>query len=108
MGNAARENAGLSTAKAPSGIVLIPGATFHLGSDRHYPEEAPVHRVTVDGFWMDRTPVTNRALGKFIEASGYVTFAEIKPDPKDYPPELARRLAFIFNQAAREKKADGA
>ena len=41
-------------------MVRIPGGTFRMGSDDHYPEEAPVHRVTVDGFWIDRTPVTNR------------------------------------------------
>ena len=41
-------------------MVWIPGGTFRMGSDNHYPEEAPVHRVTVDGFWIDRTPVTNR------------------------------------------------
>lgn len=41
-------------------MVRIPGGTFRMGSDNHYPEEAPVHRVTVDGFWIDRTPVTNR------------------------------------------------
>ena len=40
--------------------VWISGGTFRMGSDRHYPEEAPVHRVTVDGFWLDRHPVTNR------------------------------------------------
>ena len=45
-----------------SGMVRVPGGTFRMGSDRHYPEEAPVHRVTVDGFWIDRTPVTNRAI----------------------------------------------
>ena len=44
---------------AASGMVRIDGGTFRMGSDRHYPEEAPVHRVTVDGFWIDRTPVTN-------------------------------------------------
>src|SRR3984893_11246503 len=51
-------------------MVWIPGGTFRMGSDRHYPEEAPVHRVTVDGFWMDRTPVTNRQFREFVEATG--------------------------------------
>lgn len=41
------------------GMLYVPGGTFRMGSNRHYPEEAPVHRVTVDAFWMDRTPVTN-------------------------------------------------
>ena len=44
-------------------MACVPGGTFRMGSDRHYPEEAPAHRVTVDGFWMDRTPVTNRQFG---------------------------------------------
>jgi formylglycine-generating enzyme required for sulfatase activity len=35
-------------------MVGVPGGTFRMGLDRHYPEEQPVHRVTVDGFWMDR------------------------------------------------------
>src|SRR5438552_15525838 len=68
-----------------NGMVRIPGGTFRMGSDKHYPEEAPVHSVTVDGFWMDRTPVTNREFRKFVEATRYVTFAEIPPDPLDYP-----------------------
>jgi hypothetical protein len=74
------------------GMVWIPGCTFRMGSNRHYPEEAPVHRVTVDGFWMDRTPVTNREFRAFVEATGYVTFAEIAPDPKDYLGALAHML----------------
>src|SRR5213075_1111411 len=60
----------------------IPGGTFRMGSDRHYPEEAPVHRVRVDGFWMDRTPVTNRQFRAFVEATGYATLAEHPSDPK--------------------------
>ncbi len=49
-------------------MVFIPGGTFDIGSDRHYPEEAPVHRVTVGGFWMDSTPVTNRQFDEFVRA----------------------------------------
>ena len=60
-------------------MIWVPGGTFAMGSDRHYPEEAPVHRVTVDGFWMDPAPVTNRQFREFVEATGYVTFAEIAP-----------------------------
>jgi sulfatase modifying factor 1 len=50
----------LSDEPSHPGMVWIPGGTFRMGSDKHYPEEAPSHRVTVSGFWMDRTPVTNR------------------------------------------------
>jgi formylglycine-generating enzyme required for sulfatase activity len=73
-------------------MVFVPGGTFRMGSDKHYPEEAPVHRVTVNGFWMDRSPVTNRDFRKFVEATGYITFAEIAPDPKDYPGALPHML----------------
>jgi formylglycine-generating enzyme required for sulfatase activity len=48
----------------PPGTIFIPGGTFRMGSDKHYPEEAPVHRVTVDGFWIDCAPVTNREFRK--------------------------------------------
>ena len=73
-------------------MIRIPGGTFRMGSDEHYPEEAPVHRVTVDGFWIDRTPVTNRQFKEFVNATGHVTFAEIPPDPKDYPGALPHML----------------
>ncbi|MGA8886125.1 MAG: SUMF1/EgtB/PvdO family nonheme iron enzyme, partial [Pseudolabrys sp.] len=73
-------------------MVRIPGGTFRMGSDRHYPEEAPVHHVTVDGFWIDRSPVTNREFRKFVNATNYVTFAEKVPDPKDYPGALPHML----------------
>jgi formylglycine-generating enzyme len=81
------------------GMVWIPGGTFRMGSNDHYPEEAPVHRVTVDGFRIDRTPVTNRQFKQFVKATGYKTFAEIPPDPKDYPgalPEMIYAGSLVF------------
>src|SRR5450631_3031986 len=51
-------------------MVWIPGGTFHMGSNDHYPEEAPVHRLTVGGFWIDRTPVTNRQFKAFAKETG--------------------------------------
>jgi formylglycine-generating enzyme len=71
-----------------SGMIRVSGGTFRMGSDRHYPEEAPSHRVTVGAFWIDTTPVTNRQFAEFVHATGHVTFAETVPDPKDYPGSL--------------------
>ena len=71
-------------------MIRIPGGTFRMGSDQHYPEEAPVHRVTVDAFWIDRTPVTNRQFKAFVRATGHVTSAQIVPEAKDYPGALPR------------------
>jgi formylglycine-generating enzyme len=91
------ERAG-ETAPGPD-MVWISGGTFRMGSDRHYPEEAPAHRVAVDGFWIDRTPVTNRDFLKFVKATGYITFAEIKPDARDYPgalPHMLRAASLVF------------
>ena len=73
-------------------MIFVPGGTFRMGSDKHYPEEAPVHRVTVGGFWIDRTPVTNRQFKAFVRATGHKTFAELPPDPKDYPGALPHML----------------
>jgi sulfatase modifying factor 1 len=63
-----------------------------MGSDRHYPEEAPAHRVTVEGFSIDRGPVTNREFARFVRKTGYVTLAEQPPAPADYPGATAERL----------------
>ena len=85
-------------------MLLIPGATFRMGSDKHYPEEAPVHRVTVDSFFIDPTPVTNRQFKEFVKSTGHVTFAEIRPDPKDYPGALPHMLyagSLVFTPPAR-------
>jgi formylglycine-generating enzyme len=73
-------------------MVWIPGGTFRMGSNDHYPKEAPVHRVAVHGFWIDRTPVTNRQFKQFAKVTGHRTFAEIPPDPKDYPGALPHML----------------
>jgi len=81
------------------GLVRIPGATFLMGSDRHYPEEGPAHKVTVDGFLIDAGPVTNREFGRFVRKTGYVTVAERAPDPADYPgarPELLAPFSTVF------------
>ena len=73
-------------------MVRIPDGTFRMGSDDHYPEEAPAHRVMVDAFWIDRAPVTNLQFSRFVIATGYKTSAEIPPDPKYYPGALPHML----------------
>jgi formylglycine-generating enzyme required for sulfatase activity len=86
------------------GMVRIPGGVFRMGSDHHYREERPAHGVRVDGFWMDRTPVTNREFRRFVEATGYVTFVEIPRDPKDYPgalPHMLKAGALVFEPPCR-------
>jgi formylglycine-generating enzyme required for sulfatase activity len=73
-------------------MVFVPGGTFRMGSDRHYSEEAPAHHVSVSGYWIDPTPVTNRQFRKFVNATHYITVAEIKPDEADYPGALPHML----------------
>ncbi|WP_245323915.1 formylglycine-generating enzyme family protein [Bradyrhizobium shewense] len=87
-----------------SGMVFVPGGGFAMGSNSHYPEEAPAHGVSVDSFCIDRTPVTNRQFKEFVRATGYVTFAEDQPDPKDYPGALKHMLyagSLVFTPPSR-------
>ena len=77
--------------KSPN-TIWIPGGTFCMGSDRHYPEEAPAHVVTVGAFGIDRHPVTNRQFKDFVKATGHVTIAEIPPDPREYPTALPNMI----------------
>jgi formylglycine-generating enzyme required for sulfatase activity len=63
----------------------IPGGSFHMGSTEYYEEEGPVRAVTVAGFRIDRFDVTNAEFARFVAATHYVTDAERKPDPADYP-----------------------
>jgi len=86
-------------------MVWLPGGTFRMGANDCYPEEAPAHRVTVDGFWMDRYVVTNDAFARFVEATGYVTVAERPLNPADYPGAPAGALvpgALVFQKAKRQ------
>lgn len=80
---------------APSGMVWIPGGEFSMGSNSESEsicslpgvtrDALPVHRVYVDGFWMDETEVTNAQFARFVEATGYVTVAETKPTQEEFP-----------------------
>jgi len=84
-------------------MIWIPSGTFRMGSNDHYPEEAPAHRVTVDGFWIDRTPVTNRQFRQFVKATSHKTYSEIPPDPKDYPgalPDMLYAGSLVFTPPA--------
>jgi formylglycine-generating enzyme len=74
------------------GMIQISAGIFRMGSNDHYPEEAPVHRMSVSSFWIDVTPVTNHDFRKFVNATGYVTFAEMVPDAEDYPGALPHML----------------
>jgi formylglycine-generating enzyme len=73
-------------------MAWIPAATFAMGSNAHYPEEAPVRDVTVDGFWIDRYEVTNRDFAAFVADTGYMTVAERPLDPAQFPGAPAENL----------------
>jgi len=86
-------------AKPVAEMVFIPGGEFTMGSDEHHAEEKPAHRVKLDGFWIDTSPVTNAQFRRFVRDTGHVTFAEIAPDPKDYPgalPHMLRAGSLVF------------
>jgi formylglycine-generating enzyme len=91
---------------APDGMVWIPGGTFWMGGDDDSTSDAkPVHQVTLDGFWIDRTEVTSRQFAAFVEATGYVTVAERNPDPKDFPDAPREKLvpgSLVFSPPAGE------
>jgi sulfatase modifying factor 1 len=68
----------------PEGMVWIPGGEFWMGADE-FPDAQPWHRVYLDGFWMDKTEVTNEQFEKFVQATKYVTVAERVPRAEDFP-----------------------
>ncbi|MGH7495814.1 MAG: formylglycine-generating enzyme family protein [bacterium] len=95
--------------KAPAGMVWIPGGEFFMGAEdprahMHGGPDAmgdarPIHRVYIDGFWLDQTEVTNEQFERFVRATGYVTVAERTPRPEDFPgapPENLVPGAVVF------------
>lgn len=87
------------TGEWTNGMVWIRGGTFSMGAEGGQNDERPVHRVTVSGFWMDETEVTNEQFAKFVEETGHVTVAERQPDAKDFPdapPELLVPGSVVF------------
>jgi formylglycine-generating enzyme len=77
---------------------IVPGA-FLMGSEDFYPEEGPVRRVEVAGFWVDTQPVTVAAFRRFVRATGHVTLAERVPVAADYPdadPEMLVPGSLVF------------
>jgi formylglycine-generating enzyme len=80
----------------------VPGGTYRMGSNRFYPEERPVRAVRVDGFHMDRAPVTVAEFRRFVDDTGYVTVAERPLDPADFPgadPALLVPGSLVFRKS---------
>ena len=97
-----------STVTSPAhDVVALAGGEFLMGSDRHYPEEAPAHRVHVDPFAIDRCTVTNEQFRSFVDATGYRTVAERPLDPADFPGAPAGNLvpgSLVFTPTPRSRR----
>ncbi|MGA8037429.1 MAG: formylglycine-generating enzyme family protein [Candidatus Acidiferrales bacterium] len=104
------ENKSPAPKAAPAGMAWIPGGQFSMGAQESATlnqvgmqattDSRPVHRVYVDGFWMDKTDVTNAEFARFVKATGYITVAERKPRAEDFPgapPENLVAGAVIFS-----------
>lgn len=98
-----------SAGRAPKNMSWIPGGTFWMGSEEFYPEERPVHQVGVGGFWMDTHPVTVAEFRRFVKDTGYVTTAEVAPEPAEYPdadPALLVPGSLVFTPPAQRVPLD--
>jgi formylglycine-generating enzyme required for sulfatase activity len=108
-------------APAPEGMAWIPGGEFSMGSTdprndlcggkEPMDDARPVHRVSVGGFWMDRTEVTNAEFTRFVAATGYVTVAEKVPRAEDFPGATPDQLvagSVVFNQPREPVPLDNA
>lgn len=111
---ATRPNPSRAPGKAPEGMVWIPGGEFSMGSEDPtpmvcggpdpMPDARPIHRVYVDGFYMDRHEVTNEQFEAFVKATGYVTVAERAPTRDEFPtapPENLIAGSVVFTPTAQ-------
>jgi formylglycine-generating enzyme len=95
--------AGEPRTSIPKDMVAIPAGEFSMGSEDFYPEEAPVHRVAVDAFWIDEHPVTVAEFRRFVKDTGHVTVAERSLDPEAYPdadPNLLVPGSLVFHMTS--------
>jgi sulfatase modifying factor 1 len=93
-----------------AGMQRIPAGSFVMGSEDFYADEAPLRQVSVASFWIDETPVTNTQFARFVAATGHVTWAELAPDPAEYPgmdPALAVPGSMVFSPPAHPVDLDG-
>jgi formylglycine-generating enzyme len=92
-------------------MVPIPGGTFTMGAEDFYPDERPLRRVTVEGFWMDESPVTAAEFRRFVRETGYVTLAERPLEAADYPdadPALLVPGSLVFRKTSGPVPLDDA
>jgi sulfatase modifying factor 1 len=104
-------NKTVAPAPAPKGMAWIPGGEFSMGcmvpsagnctmaTMNAVNDAQPIHRVYVDGFWMDKTDITNEEFAKFVKATGYVTVAQRVPTKKEFPdapPESLVAGSLVF------------
>ena len=97
---------------APKGMAWVPGGTFWMGeADAPGGDSGPVRLVYVDGLWVDETEVTNRQFAAFVAETSYVTVAERRPDPKDFPgapPEAVVAGSIVFTPPSTPVPLDNA
>ena len=97
------DSASIAMPSATDGLAWIPAQTYTMGSDQHYPEEAPAHRVSIDGFWIETRQVSNAQFEAFVDATGYVSVAERPLDPADFPGAPEENLqpgSMVFTRTA--------
>ncbi len=114
-------NAAAAPGPAPEGMIWIPGGEFSMGAADPLGKDAnvvgmqatedsrPIHRVRVNGFWMDKTEVTNRQFSAFVKATGYVTVAERTPTAEEFPgapPESLIAGSVVFSPPDHEVPLD--